>query len=141
MGKPKATATSQQDPALPAIVGRLREAMRDAGYDPESHGSKAKLVRATGDAVDAGTLSRLLKGTRLPGPSILYELAVALRVRPGWLTRGEFPKRVRVGLDRTADPRLHEAVDLILSFQSELGGAADGGGDIPEPSDENPDKS
>lgn len=115
------------------LVTRLREAMTEAGYDPDGR-EQTKLAKAAG--VSPSTISRLLACERQPGNPKLYRLAVALSVNPGWLAFGTPPKRLITGLEETAGARVEHLIKLLERQQ----GATSGAFDVPPASSEDPDE-
>jgi transcriptional regulator with XRE-family HTH domain len=97
-------------PELVDLVARFREAMKEAGYDPDGR-EQTKLANAAG--LEPSTISRLLACDRLPKLPKLQRLAVALSVNPGWLAFGAPPKRLITGLEEASGARIEHLIELL----------------------------
>jgi transcriptional regulator with XRE-family HTH domain len=83
----------------------LRDVAARAGYDPEKHGSTAKLARASG--IDVGQISRFLNGKGVPSSPNLAALADALKVEVD-----EMARRIAGMEIRSSDVRVTDATNL-----------------------------
>ncbi len=94
-----------------AVHGRLLEAAREAGFDPDQRGGQVEVARACG--IPQAQMHRYITNKAGMSPETLVRVAIGLQVRPGWLAFGEPPMKLSTSVEPGTDPA--HLLELALS--------------------------
>jgi len=110
---------AEKDRIRQAFAGRLRQALRELGYEPTEQRRLQELFGVSGQAVRKWT-----EGASMPTAARMPYVASVLGVRRAWLQDGEEPIRPVVGVQDAGPPaeeklRLDpQEVQLLIWYRS-----------------------